>query len=304
MKKVLLGGAGGLIGTHLREVFGHLGWEAVSLTRGPGGPGLVRWDPMSGLIDPEGIDGCDCVINLAGENIATGRWTKERKRLILESREEGTRLLAQALAHLAKPPSVMICASGSGYYRDNEGGPPWDESGPAGSSFISEVCVKWEAAADPAREAGIRVIHARMGPVLSAQGGLLTRMLPAICSGLGGYIGSGTQRISWIHIDDLVRAYVLMVQRTDLSGPVNVASPNPVSNRDFINAVARAIHRPCFMKMPRTAVLWLYGEMGADMLLADNAVAPGKLMHGAMQWEFPKIDEALADLLENIDCWK
>jgi len=257
---------------------------------------------MEGLIDPAGLEGCDYVVNLAGESIATGRWTRARKRLIMDSREKGTRLLAEELVKRGKPPKVFLSASGSNYYKDNEGGGQWDESGPSGIGFISEVCRRWEAAAAPALDAGIRVVHARMGVVLTTKGGILTRMLPAICSGMGGVIGSGRQRISWIHADDLVRALIFILQKDSMSGPVNVASPMPVSNRDFTRAIAKRLHRQTFLPMPKMAIWWLFGEMGEELLLADNAISPLKLLENGMQWEFPDIDDALGDLLETHKC--
>ncbi len=303
MKRVLMSGARGLVGSMLSEAMRGLGWELRILTRGRSGPGGVHWDPEQGLIDADGLEGCDYVVHLAGENIASGRWNSERKRLIMDSRVKGTRLLAEALAKAKSRPRVLLCASGANYYRDNEGGGPWDERGPAGDGFLSQVCLNWEAAAEPARRAGIRVTHARMGAVLSTKGGMLTKMLPAICSGLGGVVGSGKQRISWIHADDLVRALIFMLQRDELAGPVNVVSPIPVSNRDLTKAIAAILHRPVFLPMPKTAIWWLFGEMGEELLLADNAVAPMRLMEAGMQWEFAEVQDALRDLLETHKCW-
>lgn len=300
--KILVSGAGGLVGTRFVQYARTLGCEVLSLTRGTPGPGLVRWDPVHGVIDPTALEGCEAVLHLAGENIASGRWTKERKRLIIESRVRGTGLLSHALASLRYPPKVLVCASGSNYYADNEGGEPWDESGPAGTGFLSEVCLRWEGAAGPAREAGIRVVHARFGVVLSTRGGLLPKLLPAVCSGLGGVAGSGKQRLSWVHIDDLAAALMLLMEDERLLGPVNVCSPQPVSNRDFIKAVAAAVHRPCFVTMPGAAIRWLFGEMGEALLLADNAVLPAKLAKAGMKWEHSEIADALEDLLAHCGC--
>lgn len=302
MQKVLITGATGLIGTHLMEALSENGWQFIALTRGKSSPGFVHWDPMAGIIDHTGFEGCDYVVHLAGENVASGRWTQERRRLILESREKGTRLLCHALSLMQSPPKVLISASGSNYYRDNMGGAAWDESGPCGQGFLSEVCMKWEEATAAARDSGIRVVHARMGTVLSTKGGMLTRILPVVCSGLGGVVGEGSQRISWIHASDLARAFGLILEDDSLSGPVNVASPNPVTNRFFMQAVARVINRPCFVNMPGRAMKWLYGEMASELLLADNAVAPAKLTEHGMEWEFPKLNEALDDLLVAQKC--
>jgi uncharacterized protein (TIGR01777 family) len=302
MKKILMTGATGLVGGHLLETLGETGWQFTALTREKSSPGFAHWDPMSGVIDTRAFEGCEYVVHLAGENVASGRWTEERRRLILESREKGTHLLCNALAGLKHPPRVIICASGANYYRDNAGGPPWNESGPMGDGFLSVVCKRWEAAAQPARDAGIRVVHARMGTLLSTSGGMLTRILPVVCSGLGGVVGEGTQRISWIHSTDLVRAYELMLEDDSFSGPVNVASPYPAANREFMHTVAKAINRPCFIDMPGRAMRWLYGEMASELLLADNAIFPAKLMEGGMHWDYPKLEEALFDLLARQKC--
>jgi uncharacterized protein len=302
MKKVIVSGASGLVGTQLRDVFNNLGWKVVSLSRRETGEGFVKWNPLEGMIDRDAIEGCDCVINLAGESLAAGRWTKERRRLILESRVKSTHLLVETLAKLKKPPKVMISASGSHYYADNEGGSPWDESGSRGRNFVAELCARWEEATEPAAKIGVRVVNARLGVVLSANGGLLTRLLPAVCSGLGGIVGDGNQRISWIHIDDLARAFVLIMQREELFGPVNIVAPHPVTNGDFTREAARLLKRPCFVKMPKSAITWLFGDMGTQLLLADNAVIPGKLMEFGMQWEFENHCEALSDIIENRNC--
>jgi len=302
MKKVLVSGGSGLVGTRLRDVFQHLGWNTVSLTRKEAGEGFVRWDPKGGKLDTNAIEGCDYAINLAGESIASCRWTKERKRLILESRVQSTKFLAETISRLTNPPKVLISASGTHYYADNEGGSPWDESGPRGKNFMADVCAKWEEATEPAARAGIRVVNARLGTVFSIDGGMLPKILPAICSGLAGVIGDGSQRMSWIHIEDLARAFVLILQRDGLYGPVNVVAPHPVTNGDFTREAARLLKRPCFVKMPKSAITWLFGDMGTQLLLADNAVIPGKLMEFGMQWEYDNYCGALADLLENHAC--
>lgn len=302
MKKILITGATGLVGSLLMDALQGEGCEFVALTRARSAPGFVHWDPQAGVIDTKGFEGCEVAIHLAGENIASGRWTDERRRLILESREKGTRLLCHALAMMRHPPEVLICASGANYYGDNKGGPLWEESDGQGEGFLPTVCEKWEAAAAPAREAGIRVVHARMGSVLSTKGGMLTRILPVVCSGLGGVVGDGSQRISWIHACDLVRAYRMMMEQVEFSGPVNVVSPNPATNHDFMRQVARVINRPCFVNVPGRAMKWLYGEMASELLLADNAVKPAKLMENGMEWQFPKLEEALEDLLAPQKC--
>jgi len=295
--RILVSGAGGLVGKRFTQEALARGHEVVALTRGASGEGRIHWDPMEEAVDAAALEGFDAVLHLAGENIASGRWTAQRKKLIVESRVKGTGLLTRALVSLKKPPKVFVAASGSNYYADNRGGEPWDESGPAGTSFLAEVCFRWEAAASPAREAGIRVVHARMGAVLSTGGGLLTRMLPAVCSGLGGTIGSGRQRLSWIHEADLAAAFLLVMECPEISGPVNFCAPESVSNRLLTKAVAAALHRPSLLVMPSSAVRWIYGEMGESLLLADNAILPRKLTEAGMKWKFPDLASALDDLL-------
>jgi hypothetical protein len=302
MPKVIMSGAGGLVGGILAERFKELGWEMLTLTRGDSSEGRVHWNPLSGELDAAGLEGCHYVVHLAGESISTGRWTQERKRMIMDSREKSTRLLAETLARQSVRPLALLCASGSNYYRDCGGGPPWDESGPAGNTFLAQVCRRWEAAADPAREAGIRVIHARMGAVLSIKGGLLPRILPGLCAGLFGVANGGSQRMSWIHHADLGRAIAMCLAEESISGPVNVTSPIPVTNKEFIHTAAGILRRPCFLPMPATAIRWFFGEMGEELMLADNATVPARLILNGMQWDFADIHDALTDIIGPSGC--
>jgi uncharacterized protein (TIGR01777 family) len=236
---VLISGATGLIGSALIPELEGGGHQITRLTRSPGSGGDVGWDPEAGEIDASRLEGHDAVVHLAGENIGEGRWTPEKKRLIRESRTKGTRLLAETIAGLPEPPHVMVSASAVGYYGDRGDELLREDSGP-GSDFLAEVCKAWEAAADPAREAGIRVVHLRNGIVLSTKGGALGRTLPIFRLGGGGRIGSGRQWWSWIALDDVVGVIVHALTDDSVDGPVNVGSPNPLTNAEYTRSWGRS----------------------------------------------------------------
>ncbi len=292
--KVLITGASGLIGNVLKSHLEQLGHECWGLSRNASGIREISWRPGGGEIDLEALRGFDAVIHLAGESLAE-RWTKEKKEEILESRESGTQLIAGALASINPKPKVLISASATGYYPFD--GQIYDETGPSGKSFLSEVCRRWEAAADAARTAGIRVVHPRIGVVLSPDGGALAKMIPVFRTGMGGYAGSGKQRVSWIHPVDLVRAMQLLLDNESIDGPINVVSPNPVSNKEFAQALGRALHKPAKMKAPGMAIRAMYGEMGVETVLSDNPVRPAKLQALGFEWKFPEIEQAMQDVL-------
>src|SRR5918997_62644 len=228
---VLISGATGMIGSALTRELKDGGHSITRLTRSPEGAGDIRWDPDAGTIDGS-LEGHDAVVHLAGESIAEGRWTPQKKRRIMESRERGTRLLAEAIADLPEPPRVMVSASAVGYYGDRGNELLREESGP-GSDFLAEVCQAWETAADPAREAGIRIVHPRFGLVLSPKGGALGTTLPIFRLGGGGRIGSGRQWWSWVAIDDVVGAILHALTNDSLEGPLNVGAPNPLTNAEY-----------------------------------------------------------------------
>ena len=231
---ILITGASGLIGSALTGKLAGAGHEVTRLGRSSraAGPRQMRWDPAAGELDAGALEGFDAVVHLAGENIASGRWTAAKRERIRSSRVEGTRLLAHSLARLSRRPEVLVSASAIGYY-GNRGDEPLDEQSPPGSGFLADVCRQWEAAAEPAREAGIRVVHPRIGLVLSVSGGALAKMLPVFRLGLGGPIGSGRQYVSWITLDDLVEVIRHVTVAESYQGPVNAVAPQPVTNREF-----------------------------------------------------------------------
>jgi uncharacterized protein (TIGR01777 family) len=237
------------------------------------------------------LDGCDAVVHLAGRNIAT-RWTRTAKAEIVRSRTETTRRLAESLAGLARPPDVLVCASGAGYYGDT-GESIADERSPQGAGFLAEVVRAWEAAAAPARERGIRVVHLRFGLVLSGTGGALRKMLPAFRIGAGGPVGSGRQWLSWVALDDVLAVIGACFARGELAGPVNVVAPEPVRNADFARTLGRVLHRPAVLPLPAAFVRLAFGAMGEETLLASSRVAAARLRDLGFAFRYPALEGAL-----------
>ena len=292
---IAITGASGMIGSALAEHFEGLGWSVVPMVRSRQADGIY-WSIDDDEIDVQGLEGVDVVVHLAGEPIADGRWTKSRKQKILNSRTRGTRLVAEAIAALEDPPDVMVCASGSNYYGDT--GDDWvDEADDNGEGFLADVVRQWEEACEPARDV-CRVVNTRFGMVLSAEGGALGKMLPIFKLAVGGRISDGTQFMSWVAIDDLVRAVEFVVDHEELEGPVNVSSPNPVRNREFTKALGEAIGRPTPFPVPAPALKLLYGgEMVEETLLLSQRLRPGKLVEAGFEFEYPEIDQAFEAVL-------
>lgn len=258
--------------------------------------GEIAWDPMSGRIDRDRLEGLDAVVNLAGAGIATSRWTAARKALIASSRVRGTALLAETLASLAAKSRVLVSASAVGYYGDR-GEERLDESHSAGTGFLAATARAWEDAAAPAERAGVRVVTIRTGIVLSRRGGALAKMLVPFRLGLGGPIGSGRQGFSWIALDDVVGAIVHAIGTDGVRGPVNVVTPEPVSQRAFAAALGAALHRPAVVPLPAFAVRALFGQMGEEALLAGAFVLPRALRASGFVWRWPDLPAVLAHLL-------
>jgi len=292
--KVLISGASGLVGSALSDLYEE---EDVFrlVRRDPDGPNEIYWKPSEGEIDTASLSGFDAVVHLAGESIV-GRWSEEKKKAIRASRVDGTTLLSEALAEVDEAPNVLICASAIGYY-GNRGDEILDENSAPGDLFLSEVCVEWEKAADPARDAGIRVAHARFGVILSPDGGALAQMLLPFKLGVGGRIGDGEQWMSWIDLYDVVHAIDHIVRCDEMSGPVNVVAPNPVRNRQFTHAMGDVLGRPTIFPLPGFAARLLFGEMADELLLASTCVQPEKLRKHDFNFEYPHIKDALLHLL-------
>jgi uncharacterized protein len=302
--KIAMTGSSGLIGSALTSHLRGHGHEVVRLVRRPPrAADEVRWDPRAAA--PGGgagmpaalpaLDGADAVINLAGAPIVGGRWTAARKREIHASRAEGTRALAAALAVLPKRPSVLLSGSAIGWYGDT-GDREVTESAPAGSGFLAGVVRDWEAAAEAAGQAGIRVVYLRTGVVLSRQGGMLGVLAPLFRFGLGGRLGPGTQYLSWISITDVAEVVSFLLARPDMTGPVNLTTPHPVTNARFTSALGSALHRPALLWVPAAAVRIALGEAAVE-LLKSARVLPGQLSRAGYEFRHPTIEGALASEL-------
>lgn len=299
--RVAVTGSTGLIGRALVDRLEAGGHQVVRVVRPGGSQDLdpsasVTWDPAASRIDAEGLEGLDAVVHLAGESIAARRWSPEQKERIASSRTRGTALLAGALARLEAPPGVLLSASAIGYY-GSRGGERLDEASSGGSDFLAGVCRDWEAAADPARAAGVRVVHPRTGVVLSRSGGALAEMLPFFRLGIGGRIGSGRQWMSWITLHDEVAALVWLLN-ADVDGPVNLTAPEPVTNRELTAALGRALRRPAVLPTPKPA-LWakLGRELTEALLYSSARVEPAVLQRGGFQFAHPDIATALEAVL-------
>ena len=297
--RVAITGSTGLVGSEVVSVLSAAGLEAVRLVRCAPAPGekAVRWNPAQGEVDVAGLEGFDAVIHLAGENVGSGRWTAARKTAIRDSRVNGTRLLCDALAGLARPPKTLVCASAIGYYGDRGEELLTEESSP-GTGFLAEVSREWEAASGSAARKGIRVVILRIGVVLSSNGGALPRMLPLFRAGLGGVIGGGSQYLSWVALDDLPFIILHSLQCADLVGPVNAVTPHPVTNREFTKALGNALSRPTPLPVPAFALRLAVGrEMADALLLASARVLPRRLETTGYRFRFPELGEALRHLL-------
>lgn len=293
---VLVSGGTGLIGSALIPELEASDHRVKRLTRKPRSGEDIRWDPDAGTIEGD-LAGFDAVVHLGGESIAEGRWTPAKQRRIMESRKKGTRLLAERVAGLPEPPSVMVSASATGYYGDRGNELLTEESEP-GTMFLSEVCREWEAAAEPACEAGVRVVHPRFGIVLSTEGGVLGTTLPIFKLGGGGKIGSGRQYWSWVSLDDVVGAVVHAINTDALSGPMNVVAPDPPTNAEYTKVLGHVLGRPTFFAVPAPAARVALGGMADNLLLASARVEPAKLEETGYVYRYPELEGALRHLLE------
>lgn len=297
--KVLVSGATGLIGGALRAALVERGDTVVTLTRSPEKVEgeAVGWDPMAGTLEAGALEGIDAVIHLAGENIAAGRWTEAHKAKVFDSRVKGTALIAENLARLAATkPRVFVSASAIGIYGDR-GSDELTEEASSGETYLAEVCVAWEEAAEAARNAGIRVVHPRIGIVLSPKGGALEKMLLPFKLGLGGKVGPGTQYMSWVSLEDVVGLLLFALDRDDLHGPLNVVAPNPVTNGAYTAALGQALRRPTLLPVPSVGLRWVLGEMADELLLLSARVLPKKAQDLGYPFRFSELEPYLKTIL-------
>jgi len=296
---ITISGASGLIGRRLLRNLGASGHALTVLSRHAGtnlppGVGIAAWDPMQGPAPEDGVRNANAVIHLAGEPLAQ-RWNADVKRRVRESRVVGTRNLVQALARLRNPPQTLICASAVGYY-GSRGDEVLREDSAPDNSYLAEVCAAWENEAVAAEEFGMRVVRVRIGVVLDARGGALQRMLTPFRLGLGGRLGDGKQWMSWIHLADLAAMFQFAVENP-VRGALNGVAPIPVTNADFTQVLAKAVHRPAIFPVPAFGLKLLFGEM-SEVLLASQRVLPAAPEAAGFQWGFPELGGALQDLLE------
>ncbi len=294
-RRVAITGASGLIGSALTARLEANGWEVYPMVRRKPEGREIRWDPVEGKVETVAMEGLHGVIHLAGESI-NQRWTPDAQDRIRTSRVRGTLVLTEALARLEHPPSVLVSASAIGYYGDG-GEDTCTEKAVQGGGFLASVCAAWERAADPARKAGIRVVHPRFGIVLSRDGGALKQMLPPARMGLAGPVGSGRQWMSWIALDDLTALLEHMLTRESMEGRVNAVAPNPVRNRDFMKALGKELHRPAFMPLPAFAVKAMFGEMGKELLLWGQRVDASRAGRHGFKFQYPELPDAMRQVL-------
>ena len=296
--KILITGSHGLVGSALIPVVANAGHTVIRMIRPPMKPDekKILWNPQTGFVEKEKLEGFDAIVHLAGENISTGRWTAEKKARIRDSRVKGTRFLAEIIAGLKAKPKILASASAIGFY-GSRGTEVMSEKKSPGSGFLAETCVQWEAATEPASQAGINVFHLRFGIILSPKGGALAKMLPPFKLGVGGKIGSGFQYMSWISITDVVSAVMHFLKRKELNGPVNIVSQQPVTNLEFIKALGKVLSRPTFFPLPAFAARFALGEMADELLLSSTRVEPSRLKASGYAFQHNNIEEALRSML-------
>ncbi|CRX38365.1 TIGR01777 family oxidoreductase [Estrella lausannensis] len=290
--KILISGASGFIGKALVSSLAkeHQVYTLVRKRKGKSGGKEIFWDIEKGDIETE--DDFDAIINLAGENVSSGRWSDKRKEAILSSRVMATRTLVQFVLKKKNPPTTFINASAIGYYGINSTELKTEES-KRGDGFLATVCEEWERALLPVKDRGVRTVFLRTGIVLGHGGGVLAKMALPFSLCLGGVIGDGSQSMSWVALDDLVSAVGFILTDKQIQGPVNMVSPNPVSNREFTKELSKAMRRPALIPMPKAIVRLMFGQMGDELLLSSQKVAPEKLLKNGFRFRFGTLDQAL-----------
>jgi uncharacterized protein len=296
-KRILISGASGLLGRKLIPFLKTGGHSVLSLVRRePRSENEIFWDPAKGILDKEKLAGIDAVINLSGESVSEGRWTEKKKRQIIDSRISSTELLAKTISSLKQKPQVFLSASATGFYGDAQAA-LLNESSPVGKNFMASVCSQWENAAHTAEKNGIRTAFMRIGVVLTPEGGALDKLVLPYQLGLGGRIGSGKQYLSWIGIEDTLAAFYWTLMNKEVSGPVNVVSPNPLPFYDFSKTLASILSRPAVIPLPEFIIKLVFGQMGEEGLLASTRAHPDRLLGSGFQFRHPNLEEALRHVL-------
>lgn len=293
--KVVVSGSHGLVGSALMDELQTWGYQPLALVRKPTTKEAIFWDYQKQECELKKLEGAHAVIHLAGSSIADGRWTARRKKEILESRSLGTEFLCEQLAELQSPPKVLICASAIGYYGDR-GDLLCTEETENGIGFLPDVCKRWEMATRAASAVGIRVVNLRIGVVLSKKGGALAKMLTPFRLGLGGVVGSGEQYMSWVYLPDVIGAIQHAMTTESLFGPVNVVSPEPVTNFVFTKSLGKALHRWTLFPLPAFLARLLMGEMADELLLSSTRVSAEKLQQSGYNFQAPTLQTALAQM--------
>ena len=294
--KVAVTGSSGLIGSSLVSFLSEKSVTVSKILRENTKDDDISWKPEDGDWNSAFTGGVDGIVHLAGESVASGKWTRKKKEKIRNSRIEGTKRLCEHILKLPPPPSVLVCASAIGYY-GNRGVEFLNEGSSRGSGFLPDVCLGWEEAAESVSKAGIRVVNVRFGIVLSKDGGALAKMMTPFKIGMGGKIGSGTQYMSWVAMDDVTGAIYHTLTTDSLKGPVNVTAPNPVTNKEFTSTLGEVLKRPAVVPMPAFAAKLAFGEMANDLLLASTKVAPKRLSDSGYKFQYPELENALKHVL-------
>ena len=293
MYKVLISGASGLLGSALSDYLLNEGHTVFKLVRNqPKSDNEIFWNPMTGELDLKYLEGFDSIVNFSGKNIGLGRWTKKSKKVIFDSRILSTTLLSESISKLKNRPESFLSSSAVGYYGET-GKEFVNEGTDNGKGFLSDLCVNWENATMPAVKAGVRVIQLRSGVVLSAKGGALAKMLPPFKFGIGGRLGNGSQYFSWILIEDYVRALFHLMTSENIQSPVNIVSPEPVTNREFTKILAKVLHRPAIIPVPAFVLKILLGQVAEEILLSSTRAIPQLLMGSGFKFKYPALEDAL-----------
>ena len=300
--RILIAGASGFIGKNLVSTLKGAGHDLLSLVRDPSQVDGAHflWDPYASKIDLKAFEGVDVVINLSGENIGKKRWTAKVRQKILESRLHATHTLASAICHLKSPPQLFLQASAVGFYGDRKDQLCTEET-PQGEGFLALVCAQWEKGVEPIRDLGIRTVIFRFGTVLSAQGGMLAKIIPLFRCLLGGKLGDGTQYMSWIAIDDLLSALLFAINHKKVEGIINLSAPHPITNATFTTSLSKLLHRPAWLPIPSFMLRLILGaEMAGELLLSSTRADSSRLESFGYKFLYPEINQTLIHLLSPI----